>query len=95
MPLFSGYDKLRVMEVEILYFPKRQETLPGEIKALHAIAENDQSIAALASSLLKWFAEVFVPLGLPMIGTAQIARGGIKEQQTVEQVIKGQINRVD
>jgi phosphoenolpyruvate synthase/pyruvate phosphate dikinase len=59
------------------YIKTYHEALPRQLEALRAIPGREKSIAGLASSLLKWFADVFVPLGLPMIGTAQIARGGI------------------
>ena len=93
----SGFSILKAYRNPDAYIKKYQETLPGEIKALYAIAENDQSIAALASSLLKWFAEVFVPLGLPMIGTAQIARGGIKGifKKTKSKSIKEQLAHIE
>jgi phosphohistidine swiveling domain-containing protein len=74
----SGFSILKAYRNPDAYIKTYQETLPNQLDELHAISEREKSIAALASSLLKWFADIFVPLGLPMIGTAQIARGGIK-----------------
>lgn len=93
----SGFSILKAYRNPDAYIEKYQATLPSRLKDLHAISESSQSLAALATSLLKWFADVFVPLGLPMIGTAQIARRGIKSifKKTKSEAIQEQLAHLE
>jgi phosphoenolpyruvate synthase/pyruvate phosphate dikinase len=94
----SGISILKAYLSPEAYNRTYQETLPVQLEGLHAISQREQSVNALASSLLKWFADVFVPLGLPMIGTAQIARSRIKGifgKDKESEVVQEQLARVE